>query len=386
MAQYGLRGSFLGFTFNNIHSSTLGITRTSDSDRYNDQLVPTLKDTTVSTQGIDGTLYYGSVHTKRDITVSFCFDGLTEYQLNRIRQVWNDKQIHDLIFDEWPYKIYSAKLTGTAIMKYLCFDEGTDCYKGEGNLTFTCYFPYARSRAAYSENYTADTIHSWVGDDDYWQLLKDAGMPYEEPDPIDGGIIYYDLDDYSSAKLAGAPSEFTWVLDNLVEECFDYTEDTNTMNSMIIIAVLSDTYNNMGEWLSASKIPSQTIYGNYDMTLHQYHLYNAGDLDMPFTLWFDVPSAPLTDDVVISCGARSLTLHQLDKMHGPSPTQAGTDRYIKLDMKNWRIEGYDQYYRPTGRLYNRFISDGQFFEIPTKEQYLYVSLEPIALDINYLYY
>jgi hypothetical protein len=42
-----------------------------------------------------------------------------------------------LIFDENPYKIYRAKVTGTATIKYIPFNEGKEqerVYKGEGTI------------------------------------------------------------------------------------------------------------------------------------------------------------------------------------------------------------------------------------------------------------
>jgi len=68
----GHRGSWLGFTFNGIHSSTLGITRITDK-RVTDKLTPTTKDTTVNVEGVDGVLYWGSKYTKRDFSVPFAF-------------------------------------------------------------------------------------------------------------------------------------------------------------------------------------------------------------------------------------------------------------------------------------------------------------------------
>jgi hypothetical protein len=49
----GQRGSFLGFSFNNIHSSVIGITRT-NGDRYEMKLIPTLKDRTADKVSTDG--------------------------------------------------------------------------------------------------------------------------------------------------------------------------------------------------------------------------------------------------------------------------------------------------------------------------------------------
>jgi hypothetical protein len=68
--------------------------------------------------------------------VSFAFDSLTEAEVARIKRHFGDKQIHDLIFDETPYKVWSAKVTGTATIKYIPFDEGSThrLYKGEGSI------------------------------------------------------------------------------------------------------------------------------------------------------------------------------------------------------------------------------------------------------------
>jgi phage-related protein len=66
-------------------------------------------------------------------------------------QLWNDKKIHSLIFDEEPYKVYSAKVTGMITIKHICFEQEKNAslervYRGEGSITFSCYFPFARSR------------------------------------------------------------------------------------------------------------------------------------------------------------------------------------------------------------------------------------------------
>jgi hypothetical protein len=53
-----------------------------------------------------------------------------------LKRHFGDKKIHDLIFDERPYKIWKAKVTGTATMKYIPFAEGETnrVYKGEGTI------------------------------------------------------------------------------------------------------------------------------------------------------------------------------------------------------------------------------------------------------------
>lgn len=146
---------YTGFTFNGKHSSEFNIKRTSDGDRYNENLLPTIQDKTVQIPGADGTYFYGSYFTQRVFNVSFAFDSLTEGQLAALKAHFGDKKIHELIFDETPYKKYRAKVTGSATFKYIPFGEGTTnrVYKGEGTLQFTAYDPYARSVNKYLNMY-----------------------------------------------------------------------------------------------------------------------------------------------------------------------------------------------------------------------------------------
>ena len=137
---------FIGFTFNGTHSSSLGIVRTSDGSRFNENLLPTIQDKTVQVPGGDGTYYFGSFYTQKQFNIPFAFDSLTEEQFAALKRWLGDKQIHELIFNELPYKAYQAKITGSATIKHIPFDEnGRRIYKGEGSVQFTAYYPYAKS-------------------------------------------------------------------------------------------------------------------------------------------------------------------------------------------------------------------------------------------------
>lgn len=161
------KGDFIGFTFNGVHSSELGIVRTSDGSRFSTNLLPTIQDKTVQVPGGDGTYFFGSYYTQKPFNISFATDEVTEEQFHQITTLFGDKQIHDLIFDETPYKVYSAKCTGNPQFKFICFEEEDSngkikrIYKGEGTLNFTCYYPYARSRFNYLDEYTSVTIPEW---------------------------------------------------------------------------------------------------------------------------------------------------------------------------------------------------------------------------------
>ena len=154
---------YVGFTFNGIHSSELGIKRTSDGSRFNENLLPPIEDKTVEIPGGDGAYYFGSYYKQRVFDIPYAFDSLTEEQLARIKTVFGDKKIHDLIFDEAPYKVYKAKITETATIKYIPFNEGETnrVYKGEGTIQFTAFDPYARSVYKYADQYEVENFEEW---------------------------------------------------------------------------------------------------------------------------------------------------------------------------------------------------------------------------------
>ena len=140
-----LKGDFIGFSFNEHRSESLGIVRVSDGSRYNEDLVPTTQDKTVQVPGGDGFYYFGSDYTQKPFTIPIAFDGLTEKQFRELQQVFGTKELGKLVFDERPYKYYMVK-SSKPQLKYICFGkDGERIYKGEGTLTFTAYYPFAKS-------------------------------------------------------------------------------------------------------------------------------------------------------------------------------------------------------------------------------------------------
>lgn len=141
---------FMGFTYNGVHSiRDLKIYRVSNGSRYDFPLAPTITDKSMEIPGNDGMYYFNSFHKQRQFTINIAFRDLTETNLRRLRQLFNGKEVGELIFDETPYKAYAAKITGTPTIKAICFDETKSggglerIYRGEGTLQFTCYQPYA---------------------------------------------------------------------------------------------------------------------------------------------------------------------------------------------------------------------------------------------------
>lgn len=144
---------FVAFSFNGKHSyEDFGIVRVSEGSRYNENLSPTLADKTAEVPGGDGTYYFNTQHKQKVFNISFAFDGMSEAKLREMKQWLNGKDMADLWFAEAPYKVYTAKVTGTPQMKYVCFDQYNEetgkterVYKGEGSVTFTAYWPYAHT-------------------------------------------------------------------------------------------------------------------------------------------------------------------------------------------------------------------------------------------------
>ena len=138
---------FIGFSFGGVHSDTLKIIRTSSGSRYNLPLNAQIKDSVVEVPQGDGQMFFSSQFTTKTYNVEFAFDNLEEVDIRRLQQVFNGKEVKELIFDEEPYKVYEAKVTGTPALKTICFEERgrPRVYKGTGTVGFTCYCPYAHT-------------------------------------------------------------------------------------------------------------------------------------------------------------------------------------------------------------------------------------------------
>ena len=133
-----------GFKFGDYHSSQFGLIRVSNGSRYNEYLLPTLKNTTTDVPGMEGTLYFGTQKTTRSFQVDMAFDSLTEEDIRDIRE-WLIGA-HSLIFDERPYIQYMCILNSAPQLKYLTFEEnGERIYKGELSVNFVSYLPYGYS-------------------------------------------------------------------------------------------------------------------------------------------------------------------------------------------------------------------------------------------------
>lgn len=333
---------FIGFTFDGTHSDELGILRVSDGDRYKEDLHPEINDLTAEVPGMDGEYYFGSNYGKKEFTIDIAYDSLTEVQFRRLRRLFSDKEVHELIFDERPYKKYLVKLSTPIELSYVCFEEplteevefdgiygqttvlrsvdGTQrVYKGDGTIELVAYFPFAKS--------VFKKIPNDVYRDSEWA--------------ISSGILSAQA--YTNAQI-----------DEAIQE-----NDTVTIK-----------------------------------------LYNAGDLKTGFRLYCPNPnyqSEGAEEDLTINYTPYSgtgVTGHLIIEHMKIDSDDMG----IIINTDNGLVEGISEYsfgaditYKTSGRLYNNCITEGNFFKLEpndsSNESTLTItgSLATESIDIYYDY-
>lgn len=335
-----MKGDFLGFSFDGIHCSELGITHVSSSDRYDEELFPEVRDKTIEIPNNHGEYYYGSTYGTRTFEIEFAYDSVTEVQFRKIRKLFGTRRICNLIFDERPYKVYHAKIESPVEMSYICFDEeewhwekeGHDnyirgsidhkvytgnkrrIYKGEGKVSLICYFPFAT------------------------QLFKTKEL-YAEAGENSGNLV--------------------------------------------------TTYNNVDEWIESSGILDRSTRQQYHIDrvifnkdgMYQYVIpvYNPGDLNTGFCLYLpfneDGEILPLDENSVIIINGDTNTL-LLDKIvRRPSVKKDVVQTGVIINTINHLIEGVnfsqtaDQFdyrspaWESSGNIYNDAIKGGDFPQI-----------------------
>ena len=334
---------YIGFTYNGVHSSDLGIVRTSNGSRFDENLLPTIQDKTVQIPGGDGTYYYGSYYTQRQFSVSFAYDNLSEQQFARLRALFGDKKIHDLTFDERPYKTYKAKVTGTATLKYIPFDEGEGrerVYKGEGTIQFTCYQPYAICEKKWLSDYS-----SWANIDE-WKAASRMKDEQNNYDIVSGNQIEV----YNAGDIE---SHFQIKIDFVgTYEKINFNEEKPYKKGNYYIKVSEENF-----IISEEEYKEGEEYYTWKATIPKSKMYISGD------------------------ASRQLAWKEF--------APEGRDVYVKFNSRLNLIEGYDVNNRKTGNVYNKYITEGAFFKIPLGESTLVFDETeemPQIQSIEYNYY
>lgn len=357
------KGDFIGFTFNGTHSSDLGIVRTSNGSRYNTNLLPSSSDQTVAVPGGDGVYFFGTNYQTRVFQLQIASDEISEETMRRIQQTWGDKEIHELIFDETPYKVYMAKCTNMPQFNFLCFDENNQrVYKGEGSVEFTCYYPYAKSRYKFLDQYGEDedphmAVPEWNSDE---VVLGDQFFHHHH--------------------LLGNPH--TSIESSMKDLCnIDEWSAASGMRETIGELDLNNT-----ERESPSDPPT--------LPSDQVFVFNPGDIEADFQLWFD-PVGAIGLSYYISNGSEPVLLRQLN--FNFSGETFAANYLIQYDSKTELLTGYINENVADNKLFNKYITTGDFFKIPiikTLESNPRIILEKTSgnsplirkIKYDYLYY
>lgn len=365
---------YIGFTFNGVHSSSLGIVRTSEGSRFNENLLPTIQDKTVQVPGGDGMYHFGGYYTQKQFNISYAFDALTEEQLAEIKRIFGDKKIHELIFDEAPYKKYYAKVTGSASIKHIPFAEGATnrVYKGEGSIQFTAYDPYGYSVKKYLKEYTRrrNIIPRTQID------LSSQKLPFRfnniepfNPELYQNYIpIYNDSENVEIKGMDGDEDYFYFILNN--EAHFIISVDgketylieyTGTETALTFQTDYEEEVPNLQEWKDAAGLlDTQEDYDK--LNGNKIKLYNPGvkETDFILSLKFKNGLIPAGQVYISVDGATQ------GQMALKAITPQKEDDEIRINSKLNLIEGYKNG-KKTGTVYNKFIAAGTFFKIPVSK-------------------
>ena len=370
----GLKGSFIGFSFDGQHSSRLGISRIFSSDRLEIPICPSTKEVSVDLPGQDGIMFLDSYQAGREIRVSFAFSELTEEQLQKLKQLFNKKGLFKLILDEDPYKVWLVRPTNQIILSNLAYSiDGKRVYGGQGEIIFKSPNVYATSRYSYREDFVIEKIQEWI-DENVNAYYGEGG--------VDGSTVIYPAtliyplteSDEFWGKIQGEQTGFlAWLEES--DLLTDVEGDLEGVNSVVQVFSVHSNYVNLQEWITACRLPSIETFGSYKDG--SYRLFNAGDAEMPFRLTYEVGQL-LEEDVVVSCGAKSFIIDHTAFYGLDSQDNIIIDTHRKKVFLE-RSNGGDSL-----RLYN-FAIDGDLFCIPLGENYLSVSKEPKSLEYHYLY-
>ena len=421
-----MKGDFLGFSFDGIHSSRLGITRVSEGDRYNESLVPEIEDKIVPVPGENGSYFFGSLYRTKPITIQLAFDSLTESQFRQLRKLLAIKKPCKLIFDERPYKVYTAKISAPPQLNYICFDEEQyfwedhselennggyipksidhklytgrtqRIYKGEGTIEFECIYPYAVDQFKILDYYgNFDFKPTWGIGVYYKNNPRTPGEAQER--------IAYDTEHAAEGEVI----------------------DENDPKYKVIKIDSGNTitiYDNTKDWAESSGILPYEYYKKYNVDnvyavdeADGYNacipVYNAGDVDAPFYLFLPFKNNGL--DKAGSLNAASgnyIDINVGNRLLRLKPFQSATtfrkENGVIINTNNHLIEGvvYDMEtstWRTTGNLYNEFIVAGDFAKIKANDwtmfdtydgshtQTIYLNCATALnarIHYNYLYY
>ena len=150
--------------------------------------------------------------------------------------------------------------------------------------------------------------------------------------------------------------------------------------------VLKGECPNINEWAEASGMKEQNILDKVSENKDSIRVYNAGDLDADFILKFNGALGDLIVELMPATQETNAIKRLSFKNFEIDTTK---DSGFQINTKTNLIEGFDKDGTLTGNLYNKYISEGDFFKIPAdKKDYVIKVTNGVleGIDYDYIYY
>lgn len=111
-------------------------------------------------------------------------------------------------------------------------------------------------------------------------------------------------------------------------------------------------------------------------------IFNVGDIEAPIKIYYEKKNNLLNKEVTLS-----LSETQQLKINIKENFDANdNDKYICIDSRTHLIEGLDNDFKKTGKLYNQYIIAGDFFTLPIGKNEFTTNVACKKIQFNYLYY
>ena len=342
------KADFIGFEFAGKHSSDLGIIRTSDGDRFSEQLTPEIKDITVEVPGMHGEYFFGSTYGNRTFEVQIAYDHLTEEQFREMRKLYGRRNMGELIFDERPYKKYLAKIESPIELSYICFDEPKRKIVGI-NDNDKRYGVRAVDRIPITETVVdEDTQEETEIETGEYEIQRERIYPYEREE--------------GTERIYKGDGSISFVC---------YFPFAKSVYKQIPIS------EEESDWVISSGLLTATEYATidkYDNETGIINVYNAGDVPTGFRLYipFDAGAESTLEPITLTY-KNILNAEMVDILSIEAITKKDNDVGILIDTNNGLIVGVNSQptinqngnaqYSTSGNIYNEYVEAGDFFKL-----------------------
>lgn len=390
----GGSSDFCGFEFKGVHSSTLGISRVSNNARYDDTVVPNIEDKTMTVPGMTGVYYFDTQYKQKNFNLQIAFDHMTEQQYRMFRQLFNGKEyllgdnrvLGDLIFDEAPYKAYTAKVMNPPQLKTLCFDEGDLLGAPETQMKAT------RAYSAGDLIIVEQAVNAQEVND-----FSPRQSVYRATTSIASGAtltVGNNVSEETLGALRGRVYKGEGTIQFVAYYPFAHSlSGKKGLNDFPSTGNHVKIYLNKNEWAAASGMLATDPSAQGGTKSNSVSIYNPGDFSADWTAKYNFDSngslsigtISMVDSASTSYG--SLTFNQITR----KSVNSVADYWLRVNSRTHLVEGLNINGNPTGTIYNEYIASGDFFKIPQTIHYpsityTFSSTASFLLDYDYLYY